>query len=561
VGARPQGLLISLFRGIEATRDGADVELGGPRQRAVLALLAHRPRTTVSTSALIDGLWGDAVPDSALKTLRSYLSRLRSALGDEAICTTSGGYVLDVPDEAIDAMVLSRCVGEARRLGPVDPDRAAGVLRDGLALCPAPALDRAADAPGVAMVSASLEENRLGAIELLMDLEVARGRGSGAVAELERLVADHPYRERLWAALMRALYQAGRHADALARFQRFRRLLEAELGLVPGPDLRELEAAILSHDPVLAAGDEVPMVPRYLAPLAERRERSQSATRYAKTADGVHIAYQIVGDGPVDLVFFGPPVSHVELGWEHPAICAFYRELASFSRLILFDKRGVGMSDPTTAAATLEQRMDDVRTVMDAAGSESAVMFGTSDGGQLGVLMANRHPRRVTGLVFYSTFARVLRNPDYPLGVSEDLFAAFLDLVERDWGGDDFIGLVIPSFLADEALTRRFRRFVRHSCSPGGAVAQFVRCSSADVRDLLAGVHVPTLVMHAADEQFIRAVHGRYMATRIPGAEYVELPGADHLPYGDNAAAVVERVRTFLRELKSGRSRPAATIP
>lgn len=540
-------LSIRLSEGASVTRKGRAVAVGGPRQRAVLALLAARPRNAVSIDALIDGVWGERPPDSAVKTVRAYLSRLRSVLGEELIRSVPAGYVLDVPDENVDAVAFEHCVNEARTIATREPERAASLLHAGLERQPPPVSRALADCPGVAVIMATLEERRLGAIELLMELQVALGHGGSAIAELSELVIEHPFRERFWAALMRALYQTGRHTEALATFQRVRRLLDDSLGLEPGPDLRELEAAILSHDPALAAGDQVPARPRHLTSFTDRGPQLPD-TRYAKTEDGLHIAYQVVGDGPTDLLFFGPPLSHIELAWHEPKIAAFYQGLASFSRLILFDKRGVGMSDPVTQAATLAQCMDDARAVMDAAGSPSAVMFGTSEAGQLGVLMATTHPQRVKALACYGTFACIRRRPDYPIGIPEHLHAWFLELVERDWGGQEFLEIVIPSFASDPLLVDRFRTYARNAVSPGGAIAQFVRNYEHDIRDRLAHVTVPTLVMHAADELFIRADHGRYLAERVPGARYVEMPGGDHLPYGDNADAVISEIRTLVEQ-------------
>lgn len=544
---------IRLASGGIVERDGSLVPVGGPRQRAVLSLLAERPRRLVPLEALVSGVWGDSAPDAAEKTVRSYVSRLRSALGAGLVRPAPPGYVLDVPDDFVDAVAFDHRVLDARARATTAPREAADLLGNALRELGPVSAPEMADCPDVATMLTGLDERRLSALELKMELEVTIGLGPEVIAELEREVARHPHRERLWASLIRALYQSGRQADALEAYQRVRRSLEEDLGLEPSPDLRELEVAVLTHDPLLRPS-AVPGRPRHLAPVDGRRAATPE-THYARTDDGVHIAYQVIGDGPVDLLFFGPPISHVELAWDQPTIASFYEGLAGFSRLIVFDKRGVGMSDPVAGAPTLDERANDVRAVMDAVGSHSAVMLGTSDGGELGIVMATRHPERTRALVMYSCFARVSRSADHPIGVPADIHAAFLALVESDWGGEEFIGLVIPSLAADPELTQAFSRFARRAVSPGGAVAQFRRNFVDDVRPMLPHVRVPTLVLHAAGERFIRAAQGRYLAEHIPGACYVELPGGDHLPYGDNADAVVTQVRRFVQEQSSSQGR------
>ena len=270
-------------------------------------------------------------------------------------------------------------------------------------------------------------------------------------------------------------------------------------------------------------------------------------TRYAQSGD-VHLAYQVIGDGPIDLVLFGTFVSHVELNWENPSIARFLRGMASFSRLIVFDKRGVGMSDPaaTHQPPTLEERMEDVRAVMDAAGSERAALFGSSEGGQLAVLFAATYPARTLATVLYSTNASARRESDYPAGITESVADALLEIVERDWGGDGILDVVLPSVGDDPRAREWWRSYLRRSTSPGAAAAQIRLGIAGDVRHALGSVQAPTLVLHSGGDAFIRADHGRYLADHIPGARYVELDGADHLPYLAAADAIVAETREFL---------------
>jgi pimeloyl-ACP methyl ester carboxylesterase len=267
-------------------------------------------------------------------------------------------------------------------------------------------------------------------------------------------------------------------------------------------------------------------------------------TRYAKSGD-VHIAYQVVGDGPMDLVFVPGFVSHVEHWWEHPASASFLRRLASFSRLILFDKRGTGLSDRTAGVPTLEQRMDDVRAVMDAAGSERAAVFGVSEGGPMSALFAATYPDRTPALVLYGAFAKSIGDPDYPWAPPIETYALVLQRLEDSWGTGQSAQFFAPSLAGDEAFRDWWARFERLGASPGAMLALMHMNAEIDVRSILPSIRVPTLVMHVTGDHIARVEGGRYIAERIPGARYVELPGEDHV-MATNADAILDEVQEFL---------------
>jgi len=250
-------------------------------------------------------------------------------------------------------------------------------------------------------------------------------------------------------------------------------------------------------------------------------------TQYAKSGD-VHIAYQITGSGSIDLVMIPGFVSHLELGWDDPATLHFRERLSSFSRLIRFDKRGTGMSD-RVADATLEERMDDVRAVMDAAGSERAAIVGVSEGGPMSLLFAATHPARSTALVLYAAFAKRLWSPDYPIGVPSLDRQRYLDLIEQQWSDEADLSIVAPSLAHDPAARRRFAEARRMSASPGAALAMARMTTEIDVRRVLSAIHVPTLILHRVTDRDVAVENGRYLAANIPGARYVELPTGDHL--------------------------------
>jgi pimeloyl-ACP methyl ester carboxylesterase len=273
----------------------------------------------------------------------------------------------------------------------------------------------------------------------------------------------------------------------------------------------------------------------------------QPQTRYAKSGD-VHIAYQVVSEGPIDLIVVPGWVSNVEVQWEDPAVARFNRRLASFSRLILFDKRGTGLSDrvPDTDLPTLEQRMDDVRAVMDAAGSERAVLLGMSEGGPMSVLFAATYPDRTAKLVLYGAYARRLRAPDYPWGSTSEEREVFLQRIEREWGTPAMVRAHAPTTARDERINELAASRMRRSASPGAALALARMNAQIDIRGVLSAVRVPTLVVHRSFDPQSPIDGARNLVERIPGARLVETPGDDHLPWVGDSDAILEAIEEFV---------------
>jgi pimeloyl-ACP methyl ester carboxylesterase/class 3 adenylate cyclase len=276
--------------------------------------------------------------------------------------------------------------------------------------------------------------------------------------------------------------------------------------------------------------------------------------RYARSGD-VSIAYAVVGDGPFDVVFVsGWVLSNLEGAWDGTA-AAFYEGMASFCRLILFDKRGTGLSDRVSGIPDLQTRMDDVRAVMDAVGSERAAVMGFSEGGPMAILFAASHPARVAGLVLYGTLASFCKASDYPWPPTLEEREERLRLDERrigtePWLDESLRGLA-PSTADDEAIKRWWRRWVRASASPGAIIALRRMNSSVDVRHIVRAVRVPTLVLHRVDDEDTLIDEGRYLADRIPGSQFVELSGADHGWWVD-PGQIPQEVEPFLRGLWDG---------
>ena len=270
-------------------------------------------------------------------------------------------------------------------------------------------------------------------------------------------------------------------------------------------------------------------------------------TRYAKSGE-LNIAYQTVGDGPIDLLFAPGWISNVELGWEDPAIAGFCERLAGFSRLILFDKRGTGLSDRVSDEhpPTLEERTDDIRAVLDAVGSERAALFGVSEGGNMSVIFAATYPDRTVGLITHGIFAKRIWSADYPWAPTPEERQAWLDGLKARWGGEVDLATIAPSVAHDRRVAELFARRSRLSVSPGAAVALGRMNTDIDIRAVLPVIRVPTLMFHAVGDRDAKIEEGRWIAERIPGARLVELPGADHVPYYANQDAVVTHVQEFL---------------
>jgi len=274
-------------------------------------------------------------------------------------------------------------------------------------------------------------------------------------------------------------------------------------------------------------------------------------THYVENGD-VNIAYQTLGAGDLDIVFVMGWVSHLEYFWKHPLFAAFLNRLASFSRLILFDKRGTGLSDrvPLSQLPTLEQRMEDVHAVMDAVGSERAVLIGVSEGGPMCSLFAATYPEKTTALVMIGTYAKRIKDEEYPWGVSAQEREAFFELMRRDWGTAVGIEERAPSMAGDEEFRHWWAEYLRMGASPGAALALTKMNAEIDVRSVLPLVRVPTLVIHRSGDLCLKVEEGRFVAAQIPASKYVELSGIDHLPFVGNQDEILDEIEEFLTGMR-----------
>ena len=436
----------------------------------------------------------------------------------DRLATQAPGYVLRVAPDELDVLRFQELAASGREaLAAGDAAAAVRLLDESLALWRGPALADLGDLQFITSEQARLEEERLGVLESRVDAQLMCGRHREAIAQLGTLTTRHPLRERFWSQRLLALYRTGRQADALRAYRELRSTLIDQLGIEPGPELRDLEAQILRQDSAL----------EYRPAQQQTGPRAQPETRYAENG-GIHLAYQVLGQGETDIVFVPGAMSHLDLLWEDPETASFFRRLATLGRLILFDKRDTGLSDRAPAYSPLEERMDDVRAVMHAAGSGAAALFGYSEGGPMSILFAATYPERVSSLILGAATARYRWAPDYPCGRgSDEMLDSLEQIAAHRWGQGATIEWFLPGRANSPLARQMFARFERMAVSPSAFLRIIRMVREIDVRAVLPAVHVPTLVIQRLNDIMTPPCHGRYLASHIAGARYFEQPG-DH---------------------------------
>src|SRR4051794_1671961 len=280
-------------------------------------------------------------------------------------------------------------------------------------------------------------------------------------------------------------------------------------------------------------------------------------TRYARIGDA-HIAYQVLGDGPIDLVMVPGFVSNVEHYWEMPNVPEVFARIASFARLVIWDKRGTGLSDPVAGVPTLEERIDDLKAVLDAVGSDRTALWGVSEGGPMSVMFAATYPERTTELILYGTTPRFSRASDFPHGWTDEFVTRQLAAVEEGWGEGAMMEVFAPGYAGDPLARQMWGRYQRAGASPAMARRVLEALAEIDVREILPAVNVPTLILHRTDERVAAVEGARYMAEHIRGARLVEFEGSDHLPMLGDPHALVDEIEEFLTGER--RPRPADRV-
>lgn len=305
-------------------------------------------------------------------------------------------------------------------------------------------------------------------------------------------------------------------------------------------------------------GVETPDRTQAATPTAERSSSAERPTTHYARSGSIHIAYQVFGEGSTNLVLTPGFVSHIDNYWDSPALARWLQRLGGQAQVAMFDKRGTGMSDQVHSLPGMDERMDDVRAVMDAAGFDSAFILGISEGGSLAALFAAHHPERCDGLILHGSFPKFAHwFPD------EASLQALFDYIERDWGSGKSLPQFAPSMTNDRSFQSWWGRFERLGATPGAAISLMRMNSQIDISDVLPSIQVPTLVIHRAEDVLIDVQGGRYLAEHIPGAEYLELPGNDHLPWvGGDQDRIMQAIETLLSDATVARlsTRAVATI-
>jgi DNA-binding SARP family transcriptional activator/pimeloyl-ACP methyl ester carboxylesterase len=492
---------------LEVTHGGQTVAVGGARTRAVLAMLLIDANRVVAADRLVDELWPEHGQERGAANLQVRLSELRRALRSvgegERLVTRPPGYVLRVTADELDVFTFEQLVSAGREaIAAGDAARALGLLDQSLGLWRGSALADVGEGRFASAERARLEEERLAALESRIEAQLACGRHQETIAELEALTAANPLRERLWCHRLLALYRCGRQADALRAYRELRGALTEQLGIEPGPELRELHDRILRQD--------VDLDYRAGAPLGAA-EASRPQTRYAQSAE-VRIAYQVLGEGHRDIVFVPGAMSHLDLLWEDSETADFYRRLAGLGRLILFDKRDTGLSDRAPADSPLEERMRDVLAVMQAARSQHAVLFGYSEGAAMSILFAATYPDRVSALILGAGTARYRPAPGYPCGEGSDaMFESLTEIAQQRWGQGASIDWFLPSRADSSHARRLFARFERMSITPSAFLRTVRMVREIDVRAVL-----PTIRRADARDPAARRPHDAPVSRALP---------------------------------------------
>ena len=525
------------------------------KERSLLATLALSPRTVVSSDALVAALWGENFPASARKTLQTYVWNLRQALGDAVIETEAPGYVLQVDEDDVDVVRFRSLVrrGEAA-LAAGDAAQASERLREALALWRGEPFAGVAEHTGLAAEAVRLKEELVSALELRLQADLELGRHAEIVGELDALADAHPYRERLVAYLMLALYRCGRQVDALATYEAARERLVEELGLEPGGELRRMQAAILHHDPSLEAPARSSRGPggNGSAPPLATLGIARSPVRYARSSDGVNIAYQVAGRGPVDILAIPGFVTHLDIWWNAPTD-GLVRRLSSIGRLISFDKRGMGLSDRPESIDALRW-VDDALAVLDAVGARDVIVLGISAGTPTAIRLAALHPDRVRGLVVFGGGARTIAGPGYEIGHERALLESFAANLEQGWGTGVAISAYAPSRAAQPHVRDYWARYQQLAAAPAAAIRYFWACVESDVTDLLPAVSVPTLVLHPERDLIAPVAWGQYLAEQIPGAQFVALDSdVDLICVSDVIDEMAAHIGHFIEHEVTGR--------
>ncbi|WFU13801.1 alpha/beta hydrolase [Bradyrhizobium sp. CB3481] len=484
--------------------------------RKGLAMLVYLAEANgpVGRDAMATMLWPESPADVVRARLRRLLHRLQQALGDVLVTDRSTVRL----SAAIDLEIDSRQFEEACDRGEFD--RACTLYQadflDGFSPGDCPQFDE-----WVFFRKEALRGRAIQALERVAQEKHAVGDYVSAAAHAGRLVALDPLSEIYARHLIRNLILGGDRAGAERQLKALTQRLRDELDVAPEVETSALLEAVTAAAP--------------------------PPTRYV--SGGVHLAFQTYGNGRTDVLMLPGFVSHVERVWEDQRSRAFLASLAEMGRLVLFDRRGVGLSDRVGFSPSVEATAQDIRTVLDASGSRRVVLFGASEGGPACIRFAADYPARVAGLILFASLAKGSAAPDYPHALSADQYAAWLQQLVSAWGGPAGIETFAPSLAGDAKARAWWAGLLRAASSPGAIKGVLEALRDTDVRHLLGRITVPTLVLHRRGDRAVRIGAGRHLADHIPRARFIELDGDDHFAFAGDQRAVLDRVRRFVGDL------------
>jgi DNA-binding SARP family transcriptional activator/pimeloyl-ACP methyl ester carboxylesterase len=513
-----KGILLRAFGLPEVHADGRPIKLALRKGLALLVYLAEA-KGAVARDIIATLLWPDAPRETGLARLRRLLHRIELAFGQPVFETDRTSLRLS-PE--VELKIDSRLFESACDRG--DFEQACQMYRGDFLAGFSP--DECPEFDDWAFFRREALRGRLmHALERLVQDKNAAGDHFAASAHAGRLVELDPLSEVYGRHLIRSLLLSGDRSAAERHHAAMTLRLRDELGVAPEAETEAL-----------------------LSPAAAPLSDANPVTRYVK-GSGVHLAYQTHGSGPLDILVMPGFVSHVERGWEHPASRTFLASLMKLGRLIVFDRRGIGLSDRVGAAPGIDVTAEDIGTVLRAADSRRVVLFGASECGPACIKFAVDEPRRVAGLILFGALAKGCWSEDYPHALRASQYDAWSKHLIAQWGGPVGIEAFAPSLANDPQARAWWAGLLRAASSPGGISAVLEAFRDADVRDLLPQVTVPTLVLHRREDKAVRIAAGRDIASRIKGAEFVELDGSDHWFFAGDQQPVLEAIRGFIRNV------------
>jgi len=538
-----------MLGGFNFASDTWTVPVLSRKARAIVTYLTLQSGRFHSREKLAALLWSGCSDAQARMSLRQALSAIRKAMpcGKEGRILTDGdGVRITLDDLDID---VERFEELAASPSPEKLERAMetyrGDLLEGFGVKEEPFDDWLREE------RERLRAMSISVLERLVEFYATANNFAPFARAATRLLGSEPLREDIHRDLMRAYAAQGRLNLALKQYEHCRNVLQRQFQVQPEHETRdlyrELRARRAATTPTKARssseveGTSLGAANSSYLPF----DTSGPYTCYVKS-HGVNIAYQVTGDGPIDLVYVQGWVSNLDYAWESPRLTHVLRRLGSFTRLIRIDKRGTGLSDRNVGLATLEERMEDVRAVLDAIGSHRTVLFGSSEGGIMCMLFAATYPDRTSALILHGAYARGLWAEDYPWGRTIEELEDDLTLIERDWGKAADLNRAAPSLMDDAHERAWFAAYLRNSASPADALSLWRWSIEIDVRDILKAIHVPTLIIQRTGDRWAKTEEAHFLARHIPAATYVELPGDDHLIWGADSDRLVDAIQDYL---------------